>query len=198
MRQTYYFLSFVLLLFVFISCSDDVVGKGTDTIGLETKEVFFKSSKDSIELRTRKGDDWWLTEISTKDTIYRTHSLNVQVIEGGGLYVEKTGRKSIFIRIDSNLTGLERRFTTVIQAGNYYNTKGHRINKKVETAILRLFVYLLFSSRTKFYISSDTIKNQPPLKSAIDFINGLRDLPMKRIVADEGILAGKLIINWTV
>ena len=194
MRQTYYFLSFVLLLFVFISCSDDVVGKGTDTIGLETKEVFFKSSKDSIELRTRKGDDWWLTEISTKDTIYRTHSLNVQVIEGGGLYVEKTGRKSIFIRIDSNLTGLERRFTTVIQAGNYYNT----INKKVETAILRLFVYLLFSSRTKFYISSDTIKNQPPLKSAIDFINGLRDLPMKRIVADEGILAGKLIINWTV
>ena len=122
MRQTYYFLSFVLLLFVFISCSNDVVGKGTDTIGLETKEVFFKSSKDSIELRTRKGDDWWLTEISTKDTIYRTHSLNVQVIEGGGLYVEKTGRKSIFIRIDSNLTGLERRFTTVIQAGNYYNT----------------------------------------------------------------------------
>ena len=95
MRQTYYFLSFVLLLFVFISCSNDVVGKGTDTIGLETKEV---------------------------DTIYRTHSLNVQVIEGGGLYVEKTGRKSIFIRIDSNLTGLERRFTTVIQAGNYYNT----------------------------------------------------------------------------
>ena len=66
----------------------------------------------------------------------------------------------------------------------------------METAILRLFVYLLFSS--KFYISSDTIKNQPPLKSAIDFINGLRDLPMKRIVADEGILAGKLIINWTV
>ena len=122
MRQTYYFLSFVLLLFVFISCSNDVVGKGTDTIGLETKEVFFKSSKDSIEIRTRKGDDWWLTEISTKDTIYRTHSLNVQVIEGGGLYVEKTGRKSIFIRIDSNLTGLERRFTTVIQAGNYYNT----------------------------------------------------------------------------
>ena len=112
----------MLLLFVFISCSNDVVGKGTDTIGLETKEVFFKSSKDSIELRTRKGDDWWLTEISTKDTIYRTHSLNVQVIEGGGLYVEKTGRKSIFIRIDSNLTGLERRFTTVIQAGNYYNT----------------------------------------------------------------------------
>ena len=198
MRQTYYFLSFVLLLFVFISCSNDVVGKGTDTIGLETKEVFFKSSKDSIELRTRKGDDWWLTEISTKDTIYRTHSLNVQVIEGGGLYVEKTGRKSIFIRIDSNLTGLERRFTTVIQAGNYYNTIGQRINKKVETAILRLFVYLLFSSRTKFYISSDTIKNQPPLKSAIDFINGLRDLPMKRMVADEGILAGKLIINWTV
>ena len=198
MRQSYYFLSFVLLLFVFISCSNDVVGKGTDTIGLETKEVFFKSSKDSIELRTRKGDDWWLTEISTKDTIYRTHSLNVQVIEGGGLYVEKTGRKSIFIRIDSNLTGLERRFTTVIQAGNYYNTKGQRINKKVETAILRLFVYLLFSSRTKFYISSDTIKNQPPLKSAIDFINGLRDLPMKRMVADEGILAGKLIINWTV
>ena len=35
MRQTYYFLSFVLLLFVFISCSDDVVGKGTDTIGLK-------------------------------------------------------------------------------------------------------------------------------------------------------------------
>ena len=196
MRQTYYFLSFVLLLFVFISCSNDVVGKGTDTIGLETKEVFFKSSKDSIELRTRKGDDWWLTEISTKDTIYRTHSLNVQVIEGGGLYVEKTGRKSIFIRIDSNLTGLERRFTTVIQAGNYYNTI--TIIQKAETAILRLFVYLLFSSRTKFYISSDTIKNQPPLKSAIDFINGLRDLPMKRMVADEGILAGKLIINWTV
>ena len=54
MRQTYYFLSFVLLLFVFISCSNDVVGKGTDTIGLETKEVFFKSSKDSIELRTRE------------------------------------------------------------------------------------------------------------------------------------------------
>ena len=104
MRQTYYFLSFVLLLFVFISCSNDVVGKGTDTIGLETKEVFFKSSKDSIELRTRKGDDWWLTEISTKDTIYRTHSLNVQVIEGGGLYVEKTGRKSIFIRIPSDST----------------------------------------------------------------------------------------------
>ena len=44
----------------------------------------------------------------------------------------------------------------------------------------------------------ETIKNQPPLKSAIDFINGLRDLPMKRMVADEGILAGKLIINWTV
>ena len=55
MRQTYYFLSFVLLLFVFISCSDDVVGKGTDTIGLETKEVFFKSSKDSIGKVTTGG-----------------------------------------------------------------------------------------------------------------------------------------------
>ena len=68
----------------------------------------------------------------------------------------------------------------------------------METAILRLFVYLLFSSRTKFYISSDTIKNQPPLKSAIDYINGLRDLPMKPMVDYEGNLAGKLIINWTV
>ena len=68
----------------------------------------------------------------------------------------------------------------------------------METAILRLFVYLLFSSRTKSYFLSVTLKYQPPLKSAIDFINVLRDLPMKRMVADEGILAGKLIINWTV
>ena len=95
MRQTYYFLSFVLLLFVFISCSDDVVGKGTDTIGLETKEVFFKSSKDSIELRTRKGDDWWLTEISTKDTIYRTHSLNVQVIEVDFMWRKQVANQSL-------------------------------------------------------------------------------------------------------
>ena len=158
MRQTYYFLSFVLLLFVFISCSNDVVGKGTDTIGLETREVFFKSSKDSIELRTRKGDDWWLTEISTKDTIYRTHSLNVQVIEGGGLYVEKTGRKSIFIRVDSNLTGLERRFTTVIQAGNYYNTitiiqkanysyltKIKQFSQFSKASITELFIFIAFN-----------------------------------------------------
>ena len=68
----------------------------------------------------------------------------------------------------------------------------------METAILRLFVYLLFSSRTKFYISSDTIKNQPPLKLADGIINAERALPMERMVADEGILAGKLIINWTV
>ena len=44
--------------------------------------------------------------------------------------MEKTGRKSIFIRIDSNLTGLERRFTTVIQAGNYYNTITKLLQKR--------------------------------------------------------------------
>ncbi|MEY8687357.1 hypothetical protein AB9N12_14905 [Bacteroides sp. AN502(2024)] len=54
----------------------------------------------------------------------------------------------------------------------------------------------VFSSGVKFYVSSDIIKNPFSLKSAIDFMNGLRELPVKRMVAGEVILAGKINNRW--
>lgn len=122
MKKNFNFIFFISLFYTFTSCHNDEVGNATDTIGLETREVIFNSNKDSIELQTKKGDNWWLTEISTKDTIYRAHSIHDKVIEGGGIYIEKTGHKSLFIKVTPNTTNSERLFKAVIQDGNYYNT----------------------------------------------------------------------------
>lgn len=124
MKKSYLLLSFMFLLSVFFSCNNGILGDAKDTIGLKTREVLFISGKDSIELRTKKGDDWWLSGITTRDTTYRRLSVKDQIIKGGGLYVEKTGRKSVFIRVEPNLTDSERRFTVWLQAGNYFDSIG--------------------------------------------------------------------------
>ena len=120
MKKSYFIFPFLFLSL--LSCSRGILGDAEYTIGLERREVLFASGKDSIELRTTKGDDWWLSSISTSDTTYINHSVKDIIMEGGGLYVKKTGRKSIFIRVESNKTGMERRFSIVIQAGNYFNS----------------------------------------------------------------------------
>ena len=80
MKKNFNLIFFISLFYTFTSCHNDDVGNATDTIGLETREVIFNSNKDSIELQTKKGDNWWLTEISTKDTIYRAHSIHDKVV----------------------------------------------------------------------------------------------------------------------
>lgn len=54
----------------------------------------------------------------------------------------------------------------------------------------------VFNSGVKFYVSSNMINNPLSFKSAWDFINGLRDLPIKRLKGGEVVLAGKLNGNW--
>lgn len=54
----------------------------------------------------------------------------------------------------------------------------------------------VFSSGVKFYISSNIISNPISLKAAIDFMNGLRSLPVKRMKGGEVILAGKINNRW--
>lgn len=54
----------------------------------------------------------------------------------------------------------------------------------------------VFSSGVKFYISSNIISNPTSLKAAIDFMNGLKSLPVKRMKGGEVILAGKLDNRW--
>lgn len=48
----------------------------------------------------------------------------------------------------------------------------------------------VFSSGVKFYISSNIISNSTSLKAVIDFMNGLKSLPVKRMKGGEVILAG--------
>lgn len=54
----------------------------------------------------------------------------------------------------------------------------------------------VFSSGVKFYISSNIISNSTSLKAVIDFMNGLKSLPVKRMKGGEVILAGKLENRW--
>lgn len=121
MKKSYLLLSFMFLLSVFFSCRNDIVGDCKDSIGVERKEVLFNAGKDSIELRTKKGDDWWLSGITIRDSVYNSFSADDKVITAGGLSVEKTGRKSVFIRIEPNLTDAERKFTVWFQDGNCFN-----------------------------------------------------------------------------
>ena len=122
MKKSYLLLSFMFLLSVFFSCNNGILGDAKDTIGLKTREVLFMSDKDSIELQTSKGNDWWLSSIKTSDSIIVNRIIANQILKGEWFYVEKTGRKSLFIRVEPNLTGLERKFTVEIQDGNDFNS----------------------------------------------------------------------------
>lgn len=82
MKKSYFIFPFLFLSL--LSCSRGILGDAEDTIGLERREVLFASGKDSIELRTTKGDDWWLSSISTSDTTYINHSVKDIIMEGGG------------------------------------------------------------------------------------------------------------------
>lgn len=124
MRKSYLFLSYMFLLSVFFSCNNGILGDAKDTIGLKNRDVLFLSDKDSIEVQTSKGDDWWLSSIKISDSIIVNKVIANQILKGEWFYVDKTGHKSVFIRVESNLTGLERKFTVWLQDGNYFDSIG--------------------------------------------------------------------------
>lgn len=114
----------MFLLSVFFSCNNGILGDAKDTIGLKNRDVLFLSDKDSIEVQTSKGDDWWLSSIKISDSIIVNKVIANQILKGEWFYVDKTGHKSVFIRVESNLTGLERKFTVWLQDGNYFDSIG--------------------------------------------------------------------------
>lgn len=124
MRKSYLFLSYMFLLSVFFSCNNGILGDAKDTIGLKNRDVLFLSDKDSIEVETSKGDDWWLSSIKISDSIIVNKVIANQILKGEWFYVAKTGHKSVFIRVEPNLTGLERKFTVWLQDGNYFDSIG--------------------------------------------------------------------------
>lgn len=114
----------LLLLGIFPSCKNGILGDGTDTIGLETREVFFDSGKNETELKTEKGDSWWLSQVVAADgSLYNWDSVKEnRITTKCGLYVEKTMRKSVIIGVGPNPTKTARRFKVALQDGNYFNT----------------------------------------------------------------------------
>lgn len=54
----------------------------------------------------------------------------------------------------------------------------------------------IFGKEVRFFISSTTIKDPLSLKALVDFVKGIKNLPVEKLRGGEVILAGKLHDDW--
>ncbi len=120
---------FLLSIVLINSCNKEKpIGKWDDIIKLSTKNVEFEAKADSV-LITTEGDWWWVDAIKLNDSIYQYYNnedINLEsesytIIEDDFI-VERQDKKTLFIKLDENLTGRERMMLIGLQAGNYYDS----------------------------------------------------------------------------
>ncbi len=119
----------ILSVFFMISCSDkeDPIGKWDDNIKLSTKNVDFSSEIDSVTVTT-EGDWWWIDGISFEDSTYSYYhrddidlESDSYIITEEEFIVERRDKNTLFIKINENNSGIERKMNISLEAGNYFD-----------------------------------------------------------------------------
>jgi hypothetical protein len=119
-------------IFLIISCSDkeDPIGKWDDNIKLSVKNVEFAAKGDSVTIKT-EGDWWWINGISINgisSVYYNRESIDLEsdsyIIEGDCYTVERRDKNTLFVRMNENLTGKERKMIIDLEAGDYFDSVG--------------------------------------------------------------------------
>jgi hypothetical protein len=120
-------LKITLLLFLSISfsCNDidlDCLGCQNDTIGLSKKVIQFSSESNSTTITT-KGGDWWLSEINLDgknvDLSHIQKNANQFKVETSDFIFERKNAKEIFIHMNQNLSGKEKKLGVLLTHLNY-------------------------------------------------------------------------------
>jgi len=117
-----------LTLFIY-SCSksnnDRPIGQWDDIIKLSTNKVAFKSTTDSITIKTQ-GDWWYITEISVdKNKFSNFQGVDVlsdhYVIKQDCFIVERRDKNTLFIKLDPNPNSVKRVVIVGLGAGDYFD-----------------------------------------------------------------------------
>ena len=122
----------ILSVLLISSCSDkeDPIGKWDDNIKLSTKNVAFDAKADSVIITTE--GDWWLVNgisINGISSIYYNRDSidlesNSYTIEGDCYTVERRDKNTLFVKMNENLTGKERKMLITLEAGDYFDYVG--------------------------------------------------------------------------
>ena len=120
-------LIFIMSVFVLTSCSDkeEVIGKWDDNIKLSQKSAKFSYETDSITINTQ-GNGWWINSVEYSDSVYYPavpYDLPFEpvTIKGNSFLVEHRDKKTLFIKMEENNTGIKRELKIVVQGGNYFD-----------------------------------------------------------------------------
>ncbi len=120
------FLSIVL----FNSCiieKDEPLGQWDDIIKLSTRKVDFVAKADSVIIKT-EGDWWWVEHIQLNDSIYSYYgndSIDLESdhykIVGDDFVVERRDKNTLFVKLNENTSGVERKLVISLEAGDYFD-----------------------------------------------------------------------------
>lgn len=109
-----------------ISCSkNDKPGDWDDNIVLSAKSLEFDASADSA-IVTTKGTGWWITDISVNGELtyyfdeYYT-KINNYTIQLNCFKISRRGPNTIYLELNDNLSGAERKVTVGLEAGDYFD-----------------------------------------------------------------------------
>lgn len=118
----------VFLLFI-SSCSDKnaPIGKWDDIIGLSIKNAKLTAATDSVIITT-EGDWWWINAIAFEDSTYIYYNrddINLEsdsyLIKEEQFVIERKDKNTLFVKINENNTGIERKMNITLEAGNYFD-----------------------------------------------------------------------------
>jgi hypothetical protein len=113
-----------------ISCSkNEKTGDWDDNIVLSTKSLEFDATADSA-IVTTKGTGWWITDISVMSgdeelTYYFNEystKMNNYTIQLNCFKISRRGANTIYIELNDNLSGTERKVTVGLEAGDYFDS----------------------------------------------------------------------------
>jgi hypothetical protein len=117
----------IVLTILISSCSsnDKPIGQWSDNIKLSVKDVVFKSTADSITIKT-EGDWWWITDISVDNTNFSNfEGVNLlsdhYVIKQDCFVIERRDKNTLFIKLDKNTASVERVVFIGLEAGDYFD-----------------------------------------------------------------------------
>ena len=123
-------LSLLIIVVFYISCKDQVepLGKWEDNIHLSQKSAQFSADGDSIIIKT-VGTWWWVNGI-TLDGInyhyYQREDIDLESdsysIHEACFMVQRRDKNTLFIKMDENLSGAEKRLTVSLEAGDYFDS----------------------------------------------------------------------------
>ncbi len=121
----------IMGVFILFSCSEkeenQLIGKWDDNIKLSAKNVELTSKIDSVTITT-EGDWWWIDNISFEDSTYSYYNRDDINLESDSysmkeehFVVKRQDKNTLFVKIDQNNSGIERKMNITLEAGNYFD-----------------------------------------------------------------------------